>query len=72
MIAEVYGRATGICRGMGGSMHVADFSRGIIGANGIVGGGIALTVGPRSRPSSTARATWPSPSSATGRPTRAC
>lgn len=45
MIAEVYGRADGICRGMGGSMHVADFSRGIIGANGIVGGGIALTVG---------------------------
>lgn len=45
MIAEVYGRATGICRGMGGSMHVADFGRGIIGANGIVGGGIALTVG---------------------------
>ena len=45
MIAEVHGRATGICRGMGGSMHVAAFGRGIIGANGIVGGGIALTVG---------------------------
>lgn len=45
MIAEVYGRATGICRGKGGSMHVADFSRGILGANGIVGGGIGLTVG---------------------------
>lgn len=45
MVAEVYGRSTGICRGMGGSMHVADFSRGIIGANGIVAGGIALTAG---------------------------
>lgn len=45
MMAEVYGRDTGICRGMGGSMHVADYSRGIIGANGIVAGGIALTVG---------------------------
>jgi pyruvate dehydrogenase E1 component alpha subunit len=45
MVAEVYGRAGGICRGMGGSMHVADFSRGIIGANGIVAGGIALTAG---------------------------
>lgn len=45
MITEVYGRATGICGGKGGSMHVADFSRGILGANGIVGGGIALTVG---------------------------
>jgi pyruvate dehydrogenase E1 component alpha subunit len=45
MFAEVYGRSTGICGGMGGSMHVADFSRGILGANGIVGGGIALAAG---------------------------
>jgi len=45
MLAEVYGRETGICGGLGGSMHVADFSKGIIGANGIVGGGIALTTG---------------------------
>ncbi len=45
MFAEVYGRATGICGGMGGSMHVADFDRGILGANGIVGGGIALAAG---------------------------
>ena len=36
MIAEIYARETGICKGMGGSMHVADFSKGIIGANGIV------------------------------------
>lgn len=45
MAAELYGRATGICKGKGGSMHVADFTKGIIGANGIVGGGISLTVG---------------------------
>ena len=45
MFAEIYGRATGICGGMGGSMHVADFDRGILGANGIVGGGIALAAG---------------------------
>jgi pyruvate dehydrogenase E1 component alpha subunit len=45
MVAEVFGRATGICGGKGGSMHVADLGRGILGANGIVGGGIGLAVG---------------------------
>jgi pyruvate dehydrogenase E1 component alpha subunit len=45
MIAELYGRETGLCKGRGGSMHVADFSRGVLGANAIVGGGIALAVG---------------------------
>ncbi len=45
MIAEVYGRKDGVCRGMGGSMHVADVSKGILGANGIVGGGVGLTTG---------------------------
>jgi len=45
LMAEVYGRDTGICRGLGGSMHVADFSKGIIGANGIVGAGISITAG---------------------------
>jgi len=45
MVAEILGRATGICHGKGGSMHVADFSRGILGANGIVGGGPPLVVG---------------------------
>lgn len=45
MMAEIYGRAEGICGGFGGSMHVADFAKGIIGANGIVGGGIALATG---------------------------
>lgn len=45
MLAEVHGRATGVCGGMGGSMHVADFGRGILGANGIVAGGIAMATG---------------------------
>ncbi|MGD1210333.1 MAG: thiamine pyrophosphate-dependent dehydrogenase E1 component subunit alpha [Candidatus Acidiferrales bacterium] len=45
MMAEIWGKRTGICRGMGGSMHVADLSKGILGANGIVGGGFAIAVG---------------------------
>ena len=45
MVAEIYGRQTGICKGMGGSMHVADLSRGILGANGIVGGGMGIAAG---------------------------
>ena len=45
MVAELYGRQTGLCKGRGGSMHIADFARGILGANAIVGGGISLAVG---------------------------
>jgi acetoin:2,6-dichlorophenolindophenol oxidoreductase subunit alpha len=45
MIAEIWGKRTGICKGMGGSMHVADFSKGILGANGIVGAGFAIATG---------------------------
>lgn len=45
MMAEIFGRATGICKGKGGSMHIADLDRGMIGANGIVGAGLPLTVG---------------------------
>ena len=45
MMAELYGRTTGYCKGKGGSMHIADFSRGILGANGIVGGGIPIAAG---------------------------
>ena len=37
--AEILGKATGLCRGRGGSMHVADLSKGMLGANGIVGAG---------------------------------
>lgn len=45
MIAEIFGKATGYCKGKGGSMHIADFSIGMLGANGIVGGGYTLAVG---------------------------
>jgi pyruvate dehydrogenase E1 component alpha subunit len=45
MIAELFGRSTGTNRGKGGSMHIADVERGMLGANGIVGGGIPLVTG---------------------------
>jgi pyruvate dehydrogenase E1 component alpha subunit len=45
MMAELFGRRTGICKGKGGSMHIADLDHGMLGANGIVGAGIPLTVG---------------------------
>src|SRR5438034_1210824 len=45
MMAELFGRRTGVCKGKGGSMHIADLERGMLGANGIVGAGIPLTVG---------------------------
>lgn len=43
--AEVLGRATGVCKGRGGSMHVADLSIGMLGANGIVGAGVPISTG---------------------------
>ena len=45
MMAELYGRATGYCKGKGGSMHIADFAIGMLGANGIVAGGISIITG---------------------------
>jgi pyruvate dehydrogenase E1 component alpha subunit len=45
MMAELFGKATGYCHGKGGSMHIADFSRGIVGANGIVGAGLPIGAG---------------------------
>jgi TPP-dependent pyruvate/acetoin dehydrogenase alpha subunit len=45
MMAEIYGRKTGSCHGKGGSMHIADLSKGMLGANGIVGGGPPLICG---------------------------
>jgi acetoin:2,6-dichlorophenolindophenol oxidoreductase subunit alpha len=45
MMAELYGRATGYCKGKGGSMHIADFGIGMLGANGIVAGGISIITG---------------------------
>lgn len=43
--AEILGRASGVCAGRGGSIHVADMRIGMLGANGIVGGGLPLAVG---------------------------
>lgn len=45
MMAEIFGKSTGYCKGKGGSMHIADFNLGILGANGIVGGGGPLATG---------------------------
>lgn len=45
MMAEIYGKATGLCKGKGGSMHIADVDKGMLGANGIVGGGPPLACG---------------------------
>ena len=45
MMAEIMGKRAGLCRGKGGSMHIADYSLGILGANGIVGGGIPIATG---------------------------
>src|SRR5215469_10331785 len=45
MMAEIYGRKSGSCHGKGGSMHIADLSKGMLGANGIVGGGPPLICG---------------------------
>ncbi|MGQ9599777.1 MAG: thiamine pyrophosphate-dependent dehydrogenase E1 component subunit alpha [Anaerolineae bacterium] len=45
MMAELYGKATGACKGKGGSMHIADVEKGMLGANGIVGAGGPLACG---------------------------
>jgi TPP-dependent pyruvate/acetoin dehydrogenase alpha subunit len=45
MLAEIFGRATGYCKGKGGSMHLADMGCGMLGADGIVGGGIPIAAG---------------------------
>jgi acetoin:2,6-dichlorophenolindophenol oxidoreductase subunit alpha len=45
MMAELFGRQTGTCQGKGGSMHIADFDIGMLGANGVVGAGILIAVG---------------------------
>ena len=45
LFAEIMGRATGCCRGMGGSIHVTDFSLGLLGASAIIGAGIPVAVG---------------------------
>ena len=45
MMAEIFGKYEGLCHGKGGSMHIADFSVGMLGANGVVGGGYNLATG---------------------------
>ena len=45
MMHEIYGRADGMCKGRGGSMHIADLDKGMLGANGIVGGGPPIALG---------------------------
>jgi pyruvate dehydrogenase E1 component alpha subunit len=45
VMAEMFAKTTGCCKGLGGSMHIADFGVGMLGANGIVGGGIPMAVG---------------------------
>lgn len=45
MMAEIMGKATGTCKGKGGSMHIADLDNGNLGANGIVGGGMGMAIG---------------------------
>src|SRR5215469_16723552 len=45
MMAEIYGKLSGSCRGKGGSMHIADLSKGMMGANGILGAGAPLACG---------------------------
>ena len=45
MMAELFGKKTGYCKGKGGSMHIANFELGILGANGIVGAGLPIATG---------------------------
>jgi acetoin:2,6-dichlorophenolindophenol oxidoreductase subunit alpha len=45
MMAEIYGRATGLCKGLGGSMHLVDTEHGFMGATGVVGGNIPMALG---------------------------
>ena len=45
MMLELFGRAGGTCGGKGGSMHIADFSVGVLGANGVIGDGVTMAVG---------------------------
>ncbi|MBH0239103.1 thiamine pyrophosphate-dependent dehydrogenase E1 component subunit alpha [Methylobrevis albus] len=45
MMAEIFARSTGICHGKGGSMHIADLDKGMLGANGIVGGAAPIACG---------------------------
>ncbi len=73
MMAEIYGKSTGLCKGKGkgGSMHIADISRGMLGANGIVGAGGPLSCGSALTAKIAASAASPRAFSVTAHPTRA-
>ena len=45
LMAEILGKKTGVCKGKGGSLHLADLSKGNLGANGIVAGGLGIATG---------------------------
>jgi pyruvate dehydrogenase E1 component alpha subunit len=45
MVAELFGKRSGYCKGKGGSMHIADYKLGILGANGVVAGGLPIAAG---------------------------
>ena len=71
MMAELFGRRDGYCKGKGGIMHIADFDVGMLGANGIVGAGLPITAGAARRGAARRAATpWRSASSATARPAK--
>ena len=71
MMAEIFGRKDGLCGGKGGSMHIADLSKGMMGANGIVGGGPPLICGAALTAKTLKPAASRSPSSGTAAPIRA-
>ena len=71
MMKEIYGRKGGACHGKGGSMHIADLGRGMMGANGILGAGAPLVCGAALAAKFRGQGEWRSASSATARPTRA-
>ena len=71
MMHEIYGRADGLCKGKGGSMHIADVTKGMLGANAIVGGGPPLAVGAAIACRNRGKTMSASPSAATAAATRA-
>jgi TPP-dependent pyruvate/acetoin dehydrogenase alpha subunit len=71
MMAEIYGKKTGVCGGKGGSMHIADQEKGMLGANGIVVPVRRWQPVRPWRPSSRAARVWPWRFLATAAPTRA-
>jgi pyruvate dehydrogenase E1 component alpha subunit len=71
MMAEIYGKKTGVCGGKGGSMHIADLEKGMLGANGIVGAGAPLVAGAALAAKLKGRDDVSVASSATAPPTRA-